>query len=1010
MSSTDRKIDVARPQWLSSLNQNQLKAVQRPPNCSLQILAGPGSGKTRVLTYRIAYLLRQCEIPPPALVAVTFTNKSAKEMQHRLTALIGGSVASEVILGTFHGMCVTFLRKHGSKIGLKSNWVICDRDQQLAYGKATLKDPQFADQNQDQSIKPKTLVESISKAKSQGSSPEEMLRQAETPFKKLMAMLYRSYSDLLEADNCLDFDDLLLFGEQLFRSHPAIISHIQHVLIDEFQDTNTVQYQIMRLLAHRGAVTVVGDPDQGIYGFRYAQSINLEKMTKDFPGTQVALLEENYRSSSSILKASLAVVQQDNERIDKKLYTSHPRVSSPTVRPFANPMQEADFIAQEIHRLVAQTGGQLNYNDFCILMRYNALSRNLETALKTARIPVRMLGAQKFFDRVEVRDILAYLQLADNPIFSPAFERVINTPRRKLGQVAITAVKTASQTHKISQMEVLVRAVRGKHFDGIQPAQIETFKKFLAIICDLQAKAQKGTPVAELIDHLVERINYGDHLQKTYGPDAVQRDQNIQELKAFAAHLAKESQANSKSPPLSPAKEVNKPSTEPGNYPIFTMSDTALDRLASMFNAEPSLEDDVAEEITADDAEEVTPLRQFLVESSLSTDTDTQEAKDDNNQPRVTITTCHSSKGLEWPVVFVIAVEDGIFPFYRCSEPEEVKEERRLLFVAMTRAQGLLYCTYSAERMQGAETRSQEVSIFLKKLIKQSSGQCSAQECILTQNLPQFDSSMREELSTVIGRPVATDDMIKNTVEEYDSRERKTFSIPDPDNKRSSFPGSSQDSKQNFNRWGKGRGQASLGRFSSPAVNVPLRGSFRTLSGPLTFTSAAQYNPNGGASSNPSKPLISGPIGKFSSQTQPLRTVSQPTQQSKVSSTQPIQQVRVSTLHKPFVPPKSQNSKQEEPIVTVKTEQVPPSCPPTNPPTRKDTLDRLKSLSNDFIAELKDNIPEGLFDDLSDLDDEIEIQPSTSKPDSAPARKRRKAATGGRTQPKRKAAAPAKKK
>ncbi|KAH9447788.1 hypothetical protein Pst134EB_021787 [Puccinia striiformis f. sp. tritici] len=767
MSSTDRKIDVARPQWLSSLNQNQLKAVQRPPNCSLQILAGPGSGKTRVLTYRIAYLLRQCEIPPPALVAVTFTNKSAKEMQHRLTALIGGSVASEVILGTFHGMCVTFLRKHGSKIGLKSNWVICDRDQQLAYGKATLKDPQFADQNQDQSIKPKTLVESISKAKSQGSSPEEMLRQAETPFKKLMAMLYRSYSDLLEADNCLDFDDLLLFGEQLFRSHPAIISHIQHVLIDEFQDTNTVQYQIMRLLAHRGAVTVVGDPDQGIYGFRYAQSINLEKMTKDFPGTQVALLEENYRSSSSILKASLAVVQQDNERIDKKLYTSHPRVSSPTVRPFANPMQEADFIAQEIHRLVAQTGGQLNYNDFCILMRYNALSRNLETALKTARIPVRMLGAQKFFDRVEVRDILAYLQLADNPIFSPAFERVINTPRRKLGQVAITAVKTASQTHKISQMEVLVRAVRGKHFDGIQPAQIETFKKFLAIICDLQAKAQKGTPVAELIDHLVERINYGDHLQKTYGPDAVQRDQNIQELKAFAAHLAKESQAYSKSPPLSPAKEVNKPSTEPGNYPIFTMSDTALDRLASMFNAEPSLEDDVAEEITADDAEEVTPLRQFLVESSLSTDTDTQEAKDDNNQPRVTITTCHSSKGLEWPVVFVIAVEDGIFPFYRCSEPEEVKEERRLLFVAMTRAQGLLYCTYSAERMQGAETRSQEVSIFLKKLIKQSSGQCSAQECILTQNLPQFDSSMREELSTVIGRPVATDDMIKNTVEEY---------------------------------------------------------------------------------------------------------------------------------------------------------------------------------------------------------------------------------------------------
>ncbi|POW09281.1 hypothetical protein PSHT_09184, partial [Puccinia striiformis] len=281
--SAATKLQFADPCWTRKWYVSMLQLTYHVSPC----------GKTRVLTYRIAYLLRQCEIPPPALVAVTFTNKvhfvppsawlqlaSAKEMQHRLTALIGGSVASEVILGTFHGMCVTFLRKHGSKIGLKSNWVICDRDQQLAYGKATLKDPQFADQNQDQSIKPKTLVESISKAKSQGSSPEEMLRQAETPFKKLMAMLYRSYSDLLEADNCLDFDDLLLFGEQLFRSHPAIISHIQHVLIDEFQDTNTVQYQIMRLLAHRGAVTVVGDPDQGIYGFRYAQSINLEKMTK----------------------------------------------------------------------------------------------------------------------------------------------------------------------------------------------------------------------------------------------------------------------------------------------------------------------------------------------------------------------------------------------------------------------------------------------------------------------------------------------------------------------------------------------------------------------------------------------------------------------------------------------------------------------------------------------------------------------------------------------------------
>ncbi|KAA1096075.1 hypothetical protein PGT21_004275 [Puccinia graminis f. sp. tritici] len=988
--------DAAEPQWLNSLNQNQLKAVQRPADGSLQILAGPGSGKTRVLTYRIAYLLRKCGISPPSLVAVTFTNKSAKEMQHRLAALIGGSLASEVILGTFHGMCVTFLRKHGSKIGLRPNWVICDRDQQLQYGKSALNDPQFSEQVQDQSIKPKTVVEAISKAKSQGYSPEEMLRQAETSYQKLMAALYRSYTDLLHADNCLDFDDLLLLGEKLFRSHPTIIAHIQHVLIDEFQDTNTVQYEIMRLLAHRGAVTVVGDPDQGIYGFRYAQAINLEKMTKDFPGTQVALLEENYRSSSSILKASLAVVQQDNERIDKNLYTSHPRVSSPMVRPFSNPIEEAAFIAQEIHRLVAHTGGQLDYNDFCILMRYNALSRNLETALKTARIPVRMIGAQKFFERVEVRDILAYLQLADNPTFSPAFERVINTPRRKLGLAAINAVKAASATHKISQMEVLVRAVRGKRFAGIQPAQTETFRKFVSIICNLQAMAQEGCPVAEIIDNLVERINYADHLQKTYGPDAVQRDQNIQELKAFATHLAKESQAASNSPPLSQlshVEELHRSPVKPANRPTFTMSDTDLDRLESMFNTENiSLPDDIVEEIT--------PLRQFLVESSLSTDTDTQESKDDNNQPRVTITTCHSSKGLEWPVVFVIAAEDGIFPFYRCSEPEEVREERRLLFVAMTRAQGLLYLTHSVERMQGAETRSQEVSIFLKKLIKQSSDKGSPLDCIFTPKLPEVDSRLRQELSAVIGRPTAPDDVIKSRIEEYESKERKTFTIPDPSGKRYSYPGSSQESKQNYNRWAQNRGPTQIGRFSSsavkPAANVPLRGSFRTTSGPPTFTSAANYDPNAQGSGNTSKPLINGSTGKFSSK--PLRTLSQPTQP-----------VKVSTLHKPFVPPKSQISSQE-PIV-VKTEQPPSSsCPPSNPATGNGSLDRLKAISNEFIADLKDNIPEGLFDDLSDFEDPIKPEPSTStKPDPAPGRKRRKAA-GRPAKSKKKTAAPAKKK
>lgn len=957
---------------MTCLNSNQRKAVERPSSGSLQILAGPGSGKTRVLICRIAYLLKRCGVVPHNLVAVTFTNKAAKEMQNRLITLLGGPAASQVILGTFHGMCVGFLRKHGAKVGLKNNWSICDRDQQLQYCKTVLKDSQFAVRIKETnlSLKPNTLLDSISKAKSHGQSPQEMLQQAETPYSKLIALMFRAYTDMLSADNCLDFDDLLLFGERLFRYHPSVIAHIEHVLIDEFQDTNTIQYQLMVLLAHRGAVTVVGDPDQGIYGFRHAQSINLAKMIKDFPKTQTQLLEENYRSSSGILKAALTIVQQDQERIDKNLYTTHPRVALPMLRPFQNPQEECAFIAQEVHRLVAYTGGQLNYNDVSVLMRYNALSRNLETAFKTAGIPIRMIGAQKFFERAEVKDILSYLQLADNPSFTPAFERTINTPRRNIGLVTIQAIRAACATHNLSPLEVLVKAVRGKQFVGLKAAQMTTFKKFLGIICRIQMMAQEGWSVAQIIDYLLEQINYSGHLERTFGQDAAQRGANIQELKAYSVHLARQS-------PSSPAEAFpfNEESTDsiskPGSWSDLTESNTSYDHLLSLINHSPS------------DVQRSTPLRRFLAESSLATDSEAEESKDDTNKPRVTICTCHSSKGLEWPVVFVTAVEDGIFPFYLCNEPEEVKEERRLLFVAMTRAQGLLYLTYSAERMQGADTHAQEVSIFLKKLLNnRTNDKDSSLHPIVCTDPPELNQHVRQELSTVIARPAAAQEVVERKIQEYHSTDRKVFNIPSRQNKWSSWSDRREHAPEHFNRWGQDSKALPLGRFSSSLTSSGPRGYFQPKSESSAFTTAARYSQNSGTgqlSSASTSGKIPSLLGKFSAR--PL-----------ASATKPAKPMKVAALHEPFVPPKAFKSIQpEEPLQEQKAQSLSDlsaSKPIFAGGDRRphdlikeelvevsnldstsacstggnQSLERLKALSTDFMSNLKNNIPEDVPD------------------------------------------------
>ncbi|MBW0480702.1 hypothetical protein O181_020417 [Austropuccinia psidii MF-1] len=871
--------------WLASLNESQLTAVKSPSDGSLQILAGPGSGKTRVLTCRVAYLLKDCHMSADSLVAVTFTNKAAKEMKARLVSLLGSFLASQIILGTFHGMCVGFLRKHGAKVSLKPNWLICDRDQQLEYCKTVLKNPQFVSRIQQAhySMKPNTLLEFISKHKSQGLAPEQVRKDGDTLYHNLMTMMFRAYQDLLAADNCLDFDDLLLYGEKLFRSYPSVIGHIRHVLIDEFQDTNTVQYNMMTRLAHRGAVTIVGDPDQGIYAFRHAQSINLKNMVNDFPQTKIIFLEENYRSSSAILKASLAVVQQDQERVEKSLYTTHPRVSLPMLRPFVRPEEEAAFIAQEIRRLIAHTGGRLTYNDFSILMRYNALSRNLEAALQSAGIPSRMVGGQKFFERTEVKDILAYIQLADNPSFSPAFERIINTPRRHIGAQTVNAIKAASAANGISSLEVLKQSVKGKHFSGLKPSQNNIFKRFLKVISNIQKMAKQGSSVPDIIDMLVDRIDYMSHLEKTYGPEAVHRRENVEELKAFAVQLARASRPSSPEP--SPSFSAQQPGRKLAPQPQDELDPEFDVLMTNSTSSTPSGED------------EGTQMRQFLIESSLSTDIPPEEMKDAHAKPRVTISTCHASKGLEWPVVFVAAVESGIFPFYLCNTSEEIKEERRLLFVSMTRAQGLLYLTHAVERMQGAEARSQRVSCFVEGLkVQKAMSSTTPDDCVLTESPPTFDKVMRHELFTVLRREPAEDEDITLEISKYESSKTREFRIPGGASERLRRAWASEDSELNYSQWNP--------NFKTPG---------------LDYTSMA---------SSPSVLPIK-PMGK----------------------------VRVSALNQPFVPQVPQKHNASKPAIPRLSS---PNVKPINPPDARSRLNGFQSITNSFMSDLKESIPEDL--------------------------------------------------
>lgn len=554
-------------------------------------------------------------------------------------------------------------------------------------------------------------MSTISKAKSEGEDAEEYGRLH--PQAHETQRVFSAYESRLRQDKCLDFDDLLNNAVRLFRAYPKAVENIQHVLIDEFQDTNVIQYQLMKLFASaRKCVSIVGDPDQSIYGWRNADIGNLDKMLKDFDNVKQIFLEQNYRSTGAILKCALAVVTQDPKRIKRSLFTSNTDGTQVVLKQTTTADGEARFIAEEIQRLIAHTGGCLKYNDFAILLRSNAMSRSIEQQLQYAKIPSRMLGGSKFFDRVEVKDLLAYLRLAENPFDVSSFSRVVNSPKRGIGPKTIDSVLCDARKRNIDPVSLCDELSRGT---GAKLQKLDTFVKAIKYVRTEAAKntddSDKGH-VEDIIPGLCRRINYEEHLKKTYAQDHESRWENILELISFATLVSED-----------------KPSA-----------------------GQESNDDFAAEDATS---ESTTELQYFLQVTSLTSDATSNDDSNGNNEDKVTISTLHTAKGLEYPVVFVCGVEDGSIPHSRSTETHQIDEERRLLYVGMTRAKVFLYLSRCEERMFGGQMSSSQLSQFVRPLYKAKA---------FANFGPQIDVATRKDVVAVLGRPMIDEEKVKELV------------------------------------------------------------------------------------------------------------------------------------------------------------------------------------------------------------------------------------------------------
>ena len=681
---------------LSELNPQQKEAVQTLSG-PLLILAGAGSGKTRVLTYRLANLIYQGEASPEQILAVTFTNKAAREMAHRAENLlqkVGIPVYEPLWISTFHSFCSRILREEIHHLGYQPYFVIYDDSDQLSMIKKILQELDY----NDKTYPPKSIKARINQAKMLGLKPEEVSKKSFFLMDDVSLQVYDYYEREMKRANALDFDDLLLKTLELFTHHEETLNSYQDrfkfIMVDEYQDTNHVQYKLIKLLSskHRN-LCVVGDEDQSIYSWRGADIQNILSFEKDFPEVKVIKLEENYRSSKVIVEASSHLIQNNTQRKNKTLYTQNPSGSKIKVISESNEYEEARYVARQTQDLLSRGGYTLN--DFAVFYRTNAQSRVLEEQMRSYSIPYRLVGAVRFYDRMEVKDIVSYLRLILNPSDDMAFLRIINVPTRGIGKTSVEAIKSYGAQHKIPLLDAAQAVAESRLVHAGACNKLQTFKFMMEKLVSFSKEAN----VSELYLKVLDETGYAQKLKLENTPEAQSRIENLEELHNAILQFEKES------------------------------------------------------------GEEAS-LQGFLEQMALISDADRQN----ESTEAITLMTLHLSKGLEFKNVFVVGMEEGLFPSQRSihgDDPHGLEEERRLAYVGMTRAmENLHLCSARMRRIWGQEeyrppsrfieevpdqykdmSQSNDKSQFLNRFVKRHSqgGAGNLRPEDLSQSTPNYE-------------------------------------------------------------------------------------------------------------------------------------------------------------------------------------------------------------------------------------------------------------------------------
>lgn len=711
---------------LQGLNEPQQDAVTSATDV-LQILAPPGSGKTKTLTSRVAYLLQYHGYKPWDIICLTFTVKSSREMKERIAKVLGNDTAKRLILGTFHSVCRRYLVTYGHLVGVQKGFGISDSTDSLAIIKRIIKRLRL-------SIDAKKAQFRISSSKSKGlNGPDQQngrkngaLAQQLAPKKNIeqeeFCTVFEAYQSQLVKSNLLDYDDLLLRCVDLLRQHPTCVSNIEVVLIDEFQDTNVVQFDLMRLFAAENKrVTTVGDPDQSIYGWRSAEIKNLEKMQQQYRDMLTIHLKDNYRSSGAILLAADQVIQQDASRPSKSLLPTHCPGTIPVLRRVPSADIEASWIVSEIQRTVGLTGRLLTYSDFAILLRTASLSRQVESAMGRAGIPYRMVGGKRFFDRLEVKILLDYLRVVSQPNNNDAISRIINIPPRGLGVTTVKGLLEEAETGKVALWTLLRNSTQSTTRTKLSKAAEQGVGSFVNLILtsrNMILNASNPKSPETIMGYIIEKLHFQHYLEKSHGDDHEARWANVEELIAQASEYA-----------VCGANEWQDDDELPNIEGLEQQQGVAAEEALAKFLANVAL----ASELQRDEED---------MEGSGSF------------RSQVTLSTIHAAKGLEWPVVFVPCAYEGCIPH---SRAEDTDEERRLLYVAMTRAKALLYISCPKKNSQREGTA---LSPFLST---QPVGS------LFVSQGPTINSSAVNDIARILRRDIPTQAQISEACETLQS-------------------------------------------------------------------------------------------------------------------------------------------------------------------------------------------------------------------------------------------------